>query len=362
MKITSPMSTIRRVTLRDIAARIGVSHVTVSLALKNHPDISKERREQVQALAKEMGYRPDPALSSLMVYRQSRKSAAMSSPIAWVNHCDHPTDMPGHREFKAYWQGASESAERFGYHLVELIWPGGCSPERFEKILLTRNIRGVLIPPHQKQLDWGSFHWENFCAIRFGLSARSPDAHVVSSDQLRMVMMAIGKIHEYGYERIGFIVPKDTDIQLGGSFSGGYFASQHMYGLKVKLPPLMTDTVVEEKDPKRTLKEFEVWYKKNKPDAILTTVASTRDHLRALHLSVPGDVALAGTSVGDLNISAGIDQNSFEIGRTAVETLISLINNNDRGRPAVPRRILIEGFWQDGDSLPPRRADAVENS
>lgn len=349
------MSVTGRVTLRDIAARLGVSHVTVSLALKNHPDISKGRREEVQALAREMGYRPDPALASLMVYRQSRKNVEISSSIAWVNHWDHPKELRKHHEFDAYWRGASETAERFGYHLDELIWPEDCSAERFEKILLTRNIRGILIPPHQSQPDWGSFHWENFSIIRFGLSVRSPDSHVVTADQMRTVIMAMEKISGYGYGRIGFIVPRDFDIKLGGSYSGGYFAAQHMLNLKVKLPPLTTPFEIIERFPAKALAEFQKWFSRHKPDAILTTMARSLAFMRQTKLSIPGDVAAAGTSTYDIPLSAGINQNSLEIGRAAVETLVSLINNNDRGRPAAPRRILVEGFWQDGDSLPPRR-------
>jgi DNA-binding LacI/PurR family transcriptional regulator len=39
-----------------------------------------------------------------------------------------------------------------------------------------------------------------------------------------------------------------------------------------------------------------------------------------------------------------MNQNSEEIGRVAVETLISLIDSNDRGKPTIPRRILVEGY------------------
>jgi len=304
-----------------------------------------------------MGYRPDPALSSLMVYRRERRAVPIQSSIAWVNHWTHPKDLRKHREFDAYWRGASEAAEHFGYHLDELIWPEDCSPARFEKILLTRNIRGILIPPHQTQPDWGSFHWEYFSVIRFGLSVRSPDSHVVTADQMRMVILAMHKIREHGYERIGIVVPRDFDIRLGGGFLGGYYASLHMMNLKGKIPPLMTESTVTEELPTRAAKEFKTWFDKHRPDAILTTSMFTPGIAARLKLAIPGDVAMAGTSVSDIPLTAGINQNSLEIGRVAVETLVSLINNNDLGRPAAPRRILVEGFWQDGDSLPLRRRE-----
>ena len=40
-----------RVPLRDIARELGVSHVTVSLALRNHPRISEATRSRVQLKA-----------------------------------------------------------------------------------------------------------------------------------------------------------------------------------------------------------------------------------------------------------------------------------------------------------------------
>ena len=59
----------QRVTLRDLAQKAGVSHVTISRALRNDPSISTARRAEVKKLAAAMGYRPDPSLSALAAYR-----------------------------------------------------------------------------------------------------------------------------------------------------------------------------------------------------------------------------------------------------------------------------------------------------
>src|SRR5690554_931538 len=45
------------VTMRDIAARLGVSVVTVSKALNDKEGVSEELKEKIKALADEMGYR-----------------------------------------------------------------------------------------------------------------------------------------------------------------------------------------------------------------------------------------------------------------------------------------------------------------
>lgn len=351
------MPTFNRVTIRDIAVKLGVSHVTVSLALRNSPRISKGRREQVQSLAKEMGYRPDPILSSLVVYRQSKRPAPIHSAIAWINHWEHPEALRKVGEFNAYWSGASAAAERFGYRLDEFVWQPDFTPQRFETILQTRNVRGVLIPPHRNQPDWGSFHWDNFSVIRFGLSVRSPYSHIVTADHLRGTVSAMEKIHTYGYERIGFVVPGDFDLRLGGNWTGGFYAAQRLLNMAHPLPPLITQQNLEAPLFER---KFKQWFDKNKPDAILTVDSRVIQALKQLKLRIPQDVAVAASTVIDIPVDAGINQNSEEIGRVAVETLISLINANDRGKPSVPRRILVEGTWTDGASLPNRLAGAIK--
>jgi len=67
---------------------------------------------------------------------------------------------------------------------------------------------------------------------------------------------------------------------------------------------------------------------------------------------VPQDVGLAALSVLDGCASAGIYQNSDEIGAAGIQLLISLIHHNQRGIPEIPREVLVPGKWVDGDSLP----------
>ncbi len=76
--------------------------------------------------------------------------------------------------------------------------------------------------------------------------------------------------------------------------------------------------------------------------------------MSGLGVRAPEDVAVATTSVLDGNFDAGADQNSHEIGRVAVSTLAGLILENERGIPRYQRRILVEGRWVDGSSMPPR--------
>lgn len=59
------------VKMKDIANDLGISLVTVSKALHNHPDISKKTRERVYAKVKELNYRPNLAARSLVTGRSS---------------------------------------------------------------------------------------------------------------------------------------------------------------------------------------------------------------------------------------------------------------------------------------------------
>ena len=59
------------VSMKDIARELGVSVVTVSKALRNHPDLSKTTRERILLKMKEMRYRPNLTARSLVTGRSS---------------------------------------------------------------------------------------------------------------------------------------------------------------------------------------------------------------------------------------------------------------------------------------------------
>ena len=70
------------VTLKDVAALVGVSVNTVSLALKDKPEIKLKTRERVKAAAEALGYRPNLNARSLVLRQTntlpSRKSITLS--------------------------------------------------------------------------------------------------------------------------------------------------------------------------------------------------------------------------------------------------------------------------------------------
>src|SRR5450759_3388738 len=129
-----PTLNTRRVTVYDIAKKLGCSHATVSLALRNDHRITPKRCETVKEAAKAMGYAPDPHLAALAAYRRRNAPATIRSALAWINHWDQPERLRKLREFDAYWRGALESAQRFGYQLEEIRWSSDFSAKRFQQI------------------------------------------------------------------------------------------------------------------------------------------------------------------------------------------------------------------------------------
>lgn len=344
-----------RVTLRDVARAVGVSHVAVSLALRNDPSISEKRREQIQRVARQMGYRPDPMLSSLAAYRQGSRPAQFQSIVAWLNRWSDPAGLRRFHEFDAYWRGASAEAERLGYRLEEILWPKDLPAKRVEQILLTRNARGVLIPPCDLDLDWRGVDWSRFSLIRLGMSVKYPESHVVTTDHFREMQKAIERMVELGYRRIGLAVEGLFDRRLGAPLSASFLAGHRLMGIKEIVPPLLFRVRPDGPGYAAGLRQLRQWLRAHRPDAIMTATVRVPDMLRELGVRVPRDVGLAGTSVADVPVSAGIDQASEEVGRMAMQMLAAQIHVNERGEPPTPCRILVEGRWRDGASMPPRK-------
>jgi LacI family transcriptional regulator/LacI family repressor for deo operon, udp, cdd, tsx, nupC, and nupG len=69
----------RPVSIEDIAEQAGVSHATVSRALRNSPLISADVKERIQRLARELGYTPNAVAQSLKVRRTKAIGLVLTS-------------------------------------------------------------------------------------------------------------------------------------------------------------------------------------------------------------------------------------------------------------------------------------------
>src|SRR3954464_15623331 len=117
--------------LKDIARDLGVSVVTVSKVLRDHPDISTETKDRVLKRMKELNYRPNLAARALVTGRSYIAGLVVPDLV-------HPF-------FGQVAKGLSQGLRKKGYSLVLSSSEDDPELEQQEiELLLARRV-GVLI-------------------------------------------------------------------------------------------------------------------------------------------------------------------------------------------------------------------------
>ncbi|MDF7797952.1 LacI family DNA-binding transcriptional regulator [Pontiellaceae bacterium B1224] len=338
---------VRPITYSDIAKELGVSKMTVSLAMRNHPRISESTRIRVQKKASEMNYQSDPMLTALSSYRSMTKEKPLTAELAWINFNADPDELKRHEVFKRYWNGATATARQFGFKLEEFK-TSAIPLERMNHIFKARGIRGILLAPvlHNavSPAELNEFPWNDYSTVRFGDSLSFLRVDSVSSAQIFNVIMTFDQILGKGYERIGYVGEYDRRHL----FSAGYLWAQQALPPSQHLTPLFW-----RKDGSADkLPMLKQWMNQQTPDAIISGDAQLFPLLKKLKYRIPEDVGLAGLTKHDSPINAGVDQNPEEIGRIAVRALVAQLNENRFGIAPAQKEILVEGQWFDGSMLP----------
>lgn len=338
-----------RPNLKDIAKKAGVHPSTVSLALRDHPRISEEVREQIKAIAHKLGYRVNPLVAALM---QNRRTGRAAGHLVLAYVTNYPTRYgwrPQYHDRPDYFPGAAERAQELGYKL-EHFWLGekGMTSARFCEILTARGIHGLLIgrlPPGQQSM---SLLWENFACVTVGMTLREPTLHRVAEDYYSSAVEAMEQMIQRGYKRIGFVFSDANDSpRVGERWLGAHLQQQLRFRPADRLPPFF----YQGEEPHSQL--FQKWFKENKPDALLVTHAQpVISWLKEIDVQVPGDVGLA-TLVNDHPQfgHAGMNGSAEKLGSLAVEMLVGLLQRGERGVPVDPHEVLLSGDWRDGTTL-----------
>ena len=111
------------VTLSDIAKQLNVSKVTVSKALRGHPDISRETTKLVKKVAEELGYTPNFAARNL----SSRKSNTIGVVVPKIAHfffsslIESIYDQAFYNNFDIALTVSQENVERERKHIETLM-------------------------------------------------------------------------------------------------------------------------------------------------------------------------------------------------------------------------------------------------
>jgi len=331
-----------RVSQRTIALKLGISVGTVSMALRNHPRIQPSTREQVQRMAKEMGYQAVPALQSLANYSRTKRKSSKFTRLGWVNTWQQPDQLLKHPEYGAYWEGAHKAASAMGYQLIEFQLGTKLTCAEFRSQLRRQGISGLLLPPDGMPLP-EDFPWKQYHTVCLSHRRESSSNHLVAPDRIENVGLAFGTMRKRGYQRIGFItdeLPVTIDDKLSAI---GFFNAQSELPEKDRLPVFTTREGTSNG-------ELADWIKLHQPDAILSDLPDVARLLEQARIKVPHQVGLASTALAANGAGAGVDPNGNEIGRAGIELLKGMIDGFVQ--PEIRLRISIKGYWREGDTLP----------
>ena len=122
----------KKVTLKAIAERLGVTVATVSKALRDSTDISREMKARVRAVAEEMGYHPNLLARSL-----ARKRSNLLGVIIPDVNISYYADLV---------QGIFENAHERGYESIIMFHHESPEKERRSlQFLYSLQVDGVLV-------------------------------------------------------------------------------------------------------------------------------------------------------------------------------------------------------------------------
>jgi LacI family transcriptional regulator len=337
------------VTMSHIAKKAGVSKNTVSLALRNDPQIPPATRERIKGIAKELGYQTNPTIAHLMA--QMRRSPAIKATLAILNANLEEKAFTSHPTVPTYVEGCRRRATQLGYSLDEFwLHDPSLDGNRLDKILRARGIRGVVVVGlmNENRLPQRfSPIWDQYPCVVTGVRTREPALSFTSTDQHILALRAVQNAFRLGYRRPALVLDHVIDKLVEGRFTAGVLIAQQALPPRQRVKPFYLVT-----EARQNPELFRKWFEKEKPDVILTLYNVVRRWVDEMGLKVPQDLGMIQLEWRkDKPDWAGMDQHNDITGEAAVEMVISMIHNNEAGVPSFPRATLIGSTWMDGATV-----------
>jgi LacI family transcriptional regulator len=344
-KLSGSSSTALRITLRDIAEKTGFAKTTVSLSLRNNPKIPEATRRIVRTAAKELGYRPDPALARIAEHRWRTKSTDSGSTVAFGTTLQ--TDGDESLDAQAM-SGARARALDLGYGFEHFRLESYSNAARLGSVLFHRGIRGVIVGQVAQADFCVRFPWERFSSIDCNAGHHRPPINVVVPDNAHALMLAWRQAVANGFAHIGVALTEElhpmgeVDRTCAALYCQSYLPSG-----TTKVPILHVQP-----DDRAS---FLGWVKQHGPDMILGSNDIFFRWLDEAGYRVPRDFGFASLAVhpsaGSGPKITGMDCNMEMIGQAAVEQLDILIRTNQIGIPVRPFALMVESNWVTGETL-----------
>jgi DNA-binding LacI/PurR family transcriptional regulator len=177
-------------TIRDVAARAGVSRQTVSRVINQDPRVAEATRAQVERAVSDLGYQPNVI------------ARAMSRGRAHTLACLSPnlTDYT----FASIIEGAEAEARKLGYFLLSSSAPEvGAFTALANELVSGRRVDGMLvITPY---IDGRDKHLPECPAVLIGATSRRRGVGSLTLDEGCAGQLAIDHLLGLGHRRIGMI-------------------------------------------------------------------------------------------------------------------------------------------------------------
>jgi LacI family transcriptional regulator len=336
-----------RVSMADIARRAGVHQTTVSLALRNSPKLPPETRDKLRNLAREMGYRQDPLVSTLMAQVHAGRRREESPVLACLNPMTAGAlrNIPSFAEFT---RGFTQRAEELGYQAQEIAC--GSHPEAvrdLRKHFLDRGIKAAFLPLTNFRL----LQEQDFTGIALvtltGSLQRLP-VHAVGPDHFHNARLATRKLWEAGSRRLLLVVPDHFQAPAVHEWFGAMTAEARNFSPDSFSPKLLKIAPSDHATLAQALRQWKI-------DGALIYPRELHRTLHDAGARVPDDLNYADPALfPGVTDCAGIDPQRHQAGTAAVDVLVAQIHRGEFGLPPAPRVILNEGRWVPGQSC---RAD-----
>ncbi|HCA79220.1 MAG TPA: LacI family transcriptional regulator [Bacteroidetes bacterium] len=311
-----------RVTAREVAARLGISTMTVSRVMNKRSNVDEKTRRLVLAAAQELGYRPNHIAKSLVL----RRTHTIGVVVPEITHSFFPEVI----------RGIEEEAYRSRYHLI--LMHTAESIEREKDAILTlesKRVDGILLSTAQSVAD-ADFYKEvvqlGMPIVFYDRCAHGIGASCVSIDDEESARRITNHLIGHGYDPIAHLSGPQR-VSIGLARLRGFKQAMAEGGMVVR-DDLIVEAGFHESDGYTAMKKLldrprEAWPRAvvavNDPAAFGAIKAILERGLR-----IPQDIALVGFS-DDIRAAlmpaplTTIRQPAYEIGKQAALKLISVI-------------------------------------
>lgn len=213
----------RGATIFDVAARAGVSSMTVSRVMNGRPGVSTETRLAVEKVIKELAYTPNIAARSLVMSTELRIGIIYSNASAAF--------------MSEFLTGVFEEASARGARLSLLKGEDGRPPStQAVADMVASGVSGVLLaPPLGEAPEVLRVLRETGCITAAVGAYQSDDAICVRIDDRAAAYQMTRLLLDLGHRRLGFILGNPDQAASAERMAGFYAAVRETGGVDVQV-------------------------------------------------------------------------------------------------------------------------------